>query len=119
MRAARAVLLAGAGLLLAATTVLAHHSFSAEYDTDMPVSLKGKVSKVSWKNPHVTFVLNVNNSDGKIINWEVEMGSPNLLLSQGWTVSSIRSGDQVTVDGYRARNGSNLANARKVTIAAR
>ena len=118
MRTARGVLLAGAGLLLAATTVLAHHSFSAEYDTDMPISLKGKVSKVSWKNPHVTFVLNVNNADGKITNWEVEMGSPNLLLSQGWTVSSIRPGDQVTVDGYRARNGSNIASARKVTLAA-
>ena len=119
MRAARAALLAGAGLLLAATPVLAHHSFSAEYDTDMPVTLKGKVTKVSWKNPHVMVYVDVTSDKGKVANWEVELGSPNLLLSQGWTVSSLRSGDQVTVDGYRARNGSNVANARKVTIAAR
>jgi Family of unknown function (DUF6152) len=119
MRTVRAVLLAGAGLLLAATTALAHHSFSAEYDTDHPVTLRGKVSKVVWKNPHVTFVLDVKSTEGKVTSWEVEMGSPNLLLSQGWTVSSIRAGDEVTVDGYRARNGAYIANAKKVTLAAR
>jgi hypothetical protein len=118
MRTVRAVLLVGAGLLLVPTSVLAHHSFSAEYNTDQPITLKGTVSKVSWKNPHVTFVLNVKNSSGKAANWDVEMGSPNLLLSQGWTVSSIRAGDEVTVDGYRARNGANIASARKVTLAA-
>ena len=119
MRAVRAILLAGAGLLGAATAAFAHHSFSAVYDTDQPVTLKGKVSHISWKNPHVTFVVEVRTSEGKVTSWEVEMGSPNLLLSQGWTVSSIRSGDQVIVDGYRARNGSNIASARKVTLAAR
>ena len=106
-------------LLLAAIPVVAHHSFSAEYETDHPVTLKGKVSKVSWKNPHVTFVLDVKSPDGKVANWDVEMGSPNLLLSQGWTVSSIRAGDEVTVEGFRARNGANIASARKVTVAAR
>ena len=117
MRAARALLLAGAGLLLTATPVLAHHSFSAEYDTEMPVMLKGKVTKVSWKNPHVTFSMNVVNPDGKTADWEVEMGSPNLLLSQGWTLTSIKTGDEVVVDGFRARNGAKIASARKVTVA--
>ena len=116
MRTGRAVLLAGAGLLLAATTAWAHHSFSAEYDIDHPVTLKGKVSKVVWKNPHVTFVLEVKSTEGKVTNWDVEMGSPNLLLSQGWSVSSIRAGDEVTVDGHRARNGAYIVNAKKVTL---
>src|SRR5579872_4541936 len=114
MRAARAFLLAGAGLLLSAAPVLAHHSFSAVYDTEMPVTLKGKVTKVSWKNPHVTFSMKVESPDGKASNWEVEMGSPNLLLSQGWSLTSIKTGDEVVVDGYRARNGATLASARKV-----
>ena len=119
MRTLRAILLAGAGLLLGAATVFAHHSFSAEYDTDQPITLKGIVSKVSWKNPHVTFALSVKTSDGNVTNWEVEMGSPNLLLSQGWSVSSIRTGDEVNVAGFRARNGANVVSAKKVTLEAR
>jgi hypothetical protein len=118
MRAARAFFLAGAGLLWVATPASAHHSTNAEYATDMPVTLKGKVTKVSWKNPHVTFVMDVQNADGKTASWEVEMGSPNLLLSQGWSLTSLKSGDEVVVDGYRARNGAHMANARKVTVAA-
>jgi len=118
MRAARALLLAGAGLLWVATPALAHHSFSAEYDIEMPVTLKGKVTKVSWKNPHVMFEMNVTSRDGKTANWEVQMGSPNLLLSQGWSLTSIKTGDEVVVDGFRARNGANLASARKVTVEA-
>lgn len=117
MRSARVFLLAGAALLLAAP-VLAHHSTNAEYDTGMPVTLKGKITKVSWKNPHVTFVMDVRNPDGKTANWQVEMGSPNLLLSQGWSLTSLKSGDEVVVDGYAARNHANLASARKVTLEA-
>ena len=116
MRTLQVVLLAGGWLLSGATTVWAHHSFSAEYDSDRPVTLKGIVSKLSWKNPHVTFVLSAKSGEGKVTNWEVEMGSPNLLLSQGWTVSSIRNGDEVTVEGFRARNGANIASAKKVTL---
>ena len=119
MRAARHPFVAGAGLLLAAMPALAHHSFSAEYDTDQRITLKGTVTKVSWKNPHVTFLMDVKNENGQVANWEVEMGSPNLLLSQGWSLTSIKAGDEVTVDGYRARNHSNLASARKVTVAGR
>ncbi len=118
MRVMRTLLLAGGGLLWITIPAAAHHSTSAEYATDMPVTLKGKVTKVSWKNPHVTFLMDVREPDGKVSSWEVEMGSPNLLLSQGWSLTSLKSGDEVVVDGYRARNGSHVANARKVTVEA-
>lgn len=118
MRAARAVRIAVTGLLLAAMPVLAHHSFKAEYDQDHPVTLKGTVTKVTWNNPHVLFHMDVKEEGGKVTNWELELGSPNLLLSQGWTLSSLRVGDAVTVEGYPAKNGSKIANARKVTLAA-
>jgi uncharacterized protein DUF6152 len=116
MRAARVMILAGAGLFWVATLGFAHHSFSAEYDSDQPITLKGKVTKVSWKNPHVTFLLDVKDGDGAVTNWELELGSPNLLLSQGWTLTSVKVGDEVTAEGYRARNGAHIASIRKVTV---
>jgi hypothetical protein len=117
MQATRAVGVAVVVLLLAAMPVLAHHSFKAEYDPDHPITLKGKVTDVTWKNPHVHFHMNVTGPDGKVTNWEMELGSPNL-LSQGWTLSSLRTGDEVTVEGYPAKNGAKIVNARKVTLAA-
>jgi len=119
MNVKRAFLSAVAGWLLAAMPVLAHHSFKAEYDSDQPVTLKGTVTKVIFTNPHVRIYLDVKDEKGKVTNWQLELGSPNLLLSQGWTLSSLKAGDEVTVDGFRARNGANAANARKVTLASR
>ena len=121
MEARRTVWIACAGLLLAAMPVLAHHSFKAEYDQDHPITLKGTVTKVIWKNPHVLVYLDVKDeaNGSKAANWELELGSPNLLLSQGWTVSSLKVGDLVTVEGYPAKNGAHIANARKVTLASR
>jgi len=119
MRAAPAPRILLAGLLLAATPVPAHHSFKAEYDQDHPVTLVGTVTKVTWKNPHVLFRMDVKEESGKVTKWELEMGSPNLLLSQGWTLNSLKAGDVVTVEGYPAKNGSKIANARKVTLSAR
>lgn len=118
MKAMRAVWVLGVGLLLAAVPVLAHHSFKAEYDTDQPITLKGVITKVNWKNPHVQLYMDVKEPSGETAKWELELSSPNGLLSQGWTPSSLKPGDQVIVEGYRARNGSNVANARKVTITA-
>lgn len=119
MRTARAIRVAVAGLLLGAMPALAHHSFKAEYDPDHLITLKGTVTEVSWKNPHVHIHIDVRNQDGKVTNWELELGSPNLLLSQGWTLDSLKAGDPVTVEGYPAKNGAKIVSARKVTLAAR
>jgi hypothetical protein len=110
------VLKAAAGLLLAAMPTLAHHSFMAEYDESHLVTLSGTVTKVYWKNPHVTFDLDVKDERGKVTSWELELGSPNALLSQGWKVDSLKQGARVAVSGFGARNGSHLANAIKVVV---
>jgi hypothetical protein len=107
-----------AGLLLAAMPVFAHHSFAAQYDETTLITLTGKVTKMTWKNPHVVLNLDVKGNDGQVANWQLEMGSPNGLMQQGWKLDSLKPGDQVTVSGYRARDGSKLVNARKVTIGA-
>ena len=112
----RVVLKATAGLLLAAMPTLAHHSFMAEYDESRLITLSGTVTKVYWKNPHVTFDLDVKDGSGKASNWELELGSPNALLRQGWKVDSLRQGARVAVTGFGARNGSHLANAIKVVL---
>jgi hypothetical protein len=103
------------GVLLTATTALAHHSFSSEYDAKQPITLSGLVTKVEWQNPHVYFYINVKDEAGKMANWALEMGAPSGLQRQGWTRNTLQVGDMVTVEGSRARNGSNLANARSVT----
>lgn len=112
-------LVAGAAGFLAALPLLAHHSFQAQYDEAMPVTLMGTVTKVVWKNPHVQVNLDVKEADGAVTNWLLELNSPNALMSQGWKVDSIKQGDQITIAGFRARDGSNVASARKVTLAAR
>ena len=109
-------LLAG-GLLMAVTPVLAHHSFAAEYDANKPITLTGTVTKVEWMNPHARFYMDVKDKDGKVTNWEFELGSPNGLMRQGWTRSSLKPGDEVNVEGFLAKDGSALANARNVKTA--
>ncbi|MBV8843370.1 MAG: hypothetical protein JO307_11220 [Bryobacterales bacterium] len=112
-----AVLLGGVGLLLASMPALAHHSFAAEYDAAKPVTLTGTVTKVEWMNPHARFYIDVKDDQGKVANWEFELGSPNGLMRAGWTRNSLKQGDTVTVSGSLAKDGSNLANARQVTLA--
>jgi hypothetical protein len=107
----------GGGLLLAAMPVLAHHSFAAEYDSTKPISLTGSVTKVEWMNPHARFYVDVKDEGGKVSNWEFELGSPNGLMRQGWTRSSMKVGDVVSVDGYVAKDGSKLGNARTIKTA--
>src|SRR5580698_8159360 len=105
------------GLGLSAMPALAHHSFAAEYDNKAPVDLTGTVTKVEWMNPHTRFYLDVKDEKGVVTNWELELGSPNGLMHAGWTRSSVKPGDVVTVNGSLAKDGSKLANARKVTLA--
>jgi Family of unknown function (DUF6152) len=119
MRTKQLVLLATAGLLLAAVPVAAHHSFRAQYDETKMVTLKGTITKIDWNNPHVLMFLDVKDTAGKDAHWELELSSPNGLLSQGWKVDSLKPGDMVSVSGFRARDGSNMASIRKVVLESR
>jgi len=116
MKTRLAVVLVGAGLLLAARPVVAHHAFAAEFDANKPIKLTGAVTRVDWKNPHAWFYIDVTDETGKVTNWGLEMGSPNGLLRAGWTRNSMKIGDVITVDGSRARDGSNIANAQTVVL---
>lgn len=97
--------------------VLAHHSFSAEFDASKPANIKGSVTKVEWSNPHVWFYIDVKDESGKVNNWGIEMGSPNGLMRTGWSRNSMKVGEIVIVEGSRAKDGSNTVNARTVTLA--
>ena len=113
----KALALIAACLVAAAVPALAHHSFAAEYDNNKPLTMTGTVTKVEWMTPHARFYIDVKDQGGKVSNWEFELGSPNGLMRRGWTRSSLKEGDVVTVTGYHAKDGSNLGNARTVNLA--
>jgi hypothetical protein len=104
------------GLIFAAVPVMAHHSFAAEYDSTKPIKLTGTVTKIEWMNPHIYYYMDVKADDGKVVNYAVEGGTPGSLYRQGWRKDSLRVGDTVTVDGFKAKNGSNHVNGRKVLL---
>jgi len=104
------------GLLMSAAPAVAHHSFAAEYDRAKPISFKGKVTKVEWMNPHIYFYVDVADANGKVINYAVEGGAPNGLYRNGWRKDSLKAGDTVSVDGWRAKDGSNTVNAGSVIL---
>src|SRR6476659_3459014 len=106
MQARLAVVIAGLGLVLAATPVAAHHSFAAEFDARKPVTLKGLVTKIEWTNPHAHFLLDVKDVSGKVSSWTLELASPRVLAQNGWKGNSLKVGDEVTVEGAMARDGS-------------
>ena len=114
--ALRGLALASVVLLLQAVPVMAHHSFAAEYDEKKPVTLKGVVTRVEWTNPHARFYVDVKDDHGNVVNWNLELASPNVLIRNGWTRKSLQAGDQVVVSGSQAKDGTNMANARIVTL---
>jgi hypothetical protein len=94
-----------------------HHSFAAEYDRNSSVKLQGSVKQLEWTNPHARLYVDVKDEHGQVTTWNFELGSPNQLRRMGWSREALHAGDVITVEGYRAKDGSNMANARKVTMA--
>ncbi len=102
--------------IAASREALAHHSFTAEFDGAKPVKLSGVVTKLEWANPHIWFFIDVKSDDGTLTNWGLEMAGPAQLVRLGWKRDSMKVGDAVTVEGSRARDGSNNANASAVVL---
>ena len=107
-------------LTLAATCLpnlaAAHHSFAAEFSRDLPIEVTGAVIRVEWTNPHARFYVEAQ-EDGKPVEWDFELTTPNILMRRGWSRSSLQPGDKVTVKGWRARNDPHVGNASSVTLA--
>jgi hypothetical protein len=103
-------------LLFSAVPVFAHHSFAAEYDVKQPVTLRGVVTKVEWLNPHIYLYVDVKDASGNTVNWSVEGGPPNSLYRLGWRKDTLKPGDGVTIDAFRAKDGTSTANARNVLL---
>jgi hypothetical protein len=103
-------------LLLTTVPMSAHHAFAAEYDENKLVTITGTVTGFQWTNPHAWLSVDGTEESNKVSSWKFEMGSPGGLLRRGWRQGELKNGDHVTVDGYRAKNGSNFANARTITL---
>jgi hypothetical protein len=110
-------LLAASLLALCPLAASAHHSFAAEYDAANPVAVTGTVSKVEWRNPHIWFYVDVKDDAGKVATWGFSGGAPGMLMRRGINPDAMKIGDEIMVEGFRARDGSNNASGGKVTFA--
>ena len=110
-----ALLMTIVGLAVGAR-LLAHHSFAAEFDASKAIRLTGTLTKIEWTNPHTYFYLDVKDESGNIVKWGCESGAPGALSRRGFKRGDLKIGDIIIVDGYRARDGSNLVDARRVTL---
>ncbi len=107
---------AAAALLLTTMRISAHHAFAAEYDENKRITVSGTVTRFEWTNPHAWLYVDGKDESGKVTSWSFEMGSPNGLVHRGWRRAGLKKGDQVTVEAYGAKDGSNIANAATVTM---
>jgi hypothetical protein len=107
----------GAALLLVIVSAVAHHSFTAEFDIKRPIEFTGTVTEIKWTNPHAWFYVEVEDEDGNVQNWAIELLGINTLMRRGWTRKKIQSGDILIIEGFGARDGSNTGNASVITVA--
>jgi len=106
----------GAVLLVSVGSLLAHHSFTAEYDQHKPITITGKVTMMKWANPHAWVYLDVE-TNGKVVNWALETGAANALIRRGWKREDLPAGTVLKVEGWQARNGTPTANVSSITFA--
>lgn len=111
----RLMVATAAWLFITGLALSAHHSFAAEFDADKPVSLQGTVTRVEWINPHTWIHIDVKADSGEVIKWMIEGGTPNTLLRNGITKTSLPVGTEIVVEGYQAKDGRNRANGRDIT----
>lgn len=116
MRVMFCMALVGVGVLTLTRPIAAHHSFAAEFDGNQFITVRGTVVKMEWVNPHSWIYLNAKDADGKVSEWQFELGSPNALFRAGWRKDSLLPGTEIVVRGYRARNGTQRANGRDVVL---
>jgi DNA/RNA endonuclease YhcR with UshA esterase domain len=115
MKTKSMTILGTAGLLIAAAfPVFAHHSFSAEFDVDKPITIEGTVVKMDWVNPHTWLYIDVKKADGTVEHWQVEGGAPGVLLRNGWTKNTLAPGTRVIVSGHQAKDGAFRANSSNI-----
>lgn len=117
MRSKFGILVAGAALAVAALPIFAHHSFTAEYDNTKPITIKGKLIKMDWVNPHSWVHVAVTTPEGKREEWAAETPPPNGLYRSGWRKDMLKEGDELTVTGFRAKDGTNTMWSSGVTFA--
>ncbi len=110
------LLLTVIGCSLSSGGVLAHHSFAAEFDANQPITLSGTITKMEWINPHAWIHMEVKKPDGTVENWEIETGNPSALIRRGFNKNSLPAGTEITVSGFRAKDGGMRANGRDLTF---